>query len=92
MSPVDNAPVGFGIDIRVRLAGVVAVIFVRIWAIGYGQWDIFEVVERAKVIAQVVVGCTAKLQINGLRDVFRRKHTAEEMVVELLAVHAVRLV
>ena len=50
LSAVDNAPVGFGIDNRVCFAGVVAVIFVRIWAIGYWQWDIFEVVERAKVV------------------------------------------
>ena len=92
MRTVDDAPVGFGIDICVGLTGGVAVVFVRVWDIGYWQWDIGEVMERTKVVAKVVVGCATKLEIYRFGDVFGRKYTAEEMVAELLAVHAVGLV
>ena len=87
MRTIDDTPVGFGIDIRIGLTRVVAIVFV----VDRNDERVFEVVERAEVVAKVVVGCAAKLDIYGFGDVFGRKYSAEEMVVELLAVHAVGL-
>ena len=52
MRTVDDTPVGFGIDIRIGLTGGVAIVFV----VDRNDERVFEVVERAEVITQVVVG------------------------------------
>jgi hypothetical protein len=72
MCTIDDTPIKFGIGISINLIGGVAVVFVRVWAIGYGRWAIGEVVEGAKVVAKIVVGSHTYLNIEGFGKVFGR--------------------
>ena len=52
---MNDSPVGFGINIRVRLLRIIAIILI---INGHNQ-RIFQVIECTKVVTQIVVGCAA---------------------------------
>ena len=85
---INNAPIGFGIYIRIGLFRVVAVILIV-----YRQNQaIFQIMQRTKVITHIMVSGTTQLHIDWLRNIFRRQHGAKEMIIKLLTIHTIYLV